>query len=137
MNNNNLTTRAAVKQMKDNRIISLCDENEYLIIADVEQQDKEYFFKALVVEDHLSQKIKNIIREYWECVNLFSITILDDLEDILNGYNFMLQKPGIKIFNIELKGDYVTYFVKYPTAKGYMDDYPHSELMKVAERGGA
>jgi hypothetical protein len=110
---------------KEDRIISLNKKyaNEYLKITDIVQQN-QYFYKALIVENNFSMEIKNVIKEYWECVDLFSISLSDELEERLKEYNFVLEYSDIKIFDIELKENYVTFFLKYPTSKGFLDTYP-------------
>ena len=40
---------------------------------------------------------------------------------------FSLRESGAKIFDIELNNGHVTFFSKYPTAKGFFDDYPSSD----------
>ena len=50
---------------KEDRIISLNKKyiNEYLRITDIVQQN-QYFYKALIIENHFSLEIKNVIKEY-------------------------------------------------------------------------
>ena len=59
-------------------IISSSDKNEYLEIVNIEKQEIEYFYQALIVEDHFSDELKDVINEYWECVDQFSIILADD-----------------------------------------------------------
>lgn len=110
---------------KEDRIISINKKyiNEYLRITDIVQQN-QYFYKALIIENHFSLEIKNVIKDYWECVSLFSISLSDELEEKLKEYNFALEYSDIKIFDIELDKNYVTFFSKYPTPKGFLDTYP-------------
>ena len=110
--------------MEEDCIVSLNCKNEYLKITIMAKEEQQYFYKALIVEDHFSQKLKDLIGELWECVDLFSMSLVDDLEEEIKKYNLVLQKSKTKIFSVELKNDCVTFFSKYPTSNGFLDDYP-------------
>lgn len=109
--------------MEEDYIISLNNKEEYLKITNIEEQGQPYYYKAFIVQDHFSQELKNIINEFWEYVDLFSLFIIDELEQKIKEYNFVLHQSKYKVFDIELKGDYVTFFEKYPTSKTFLNDY--------------
>lgn len=110
--------------MKDDYIVSLTKKNEYIKITNVVKREQQYSYKALILENHFSQEIMDVINEFWECVDTFSMSVLDDLEEKIIGYNFILKESKIKIFDIKFKGDYIIFYSKYPTHKGFIDDYP-------------
>ena len=114
--------------MNKDCIVSQNPENGYLTIENSMLQDQEYLYKAQIAEDRLSAEVKKTICEYWECVDTFSLTLLDDIEETIKSYDFKLQRANIKVFNIEIIGKYVTYYVKYPSSTGYLNEYPNTPI---------
>lgn len=107
---------------KESYIIS--SNNEYLKISSITKENQDYFYKALIIENKFSEKLNNLINEYWECIDLFSMSLADDAENEIKSYNLVLKESNTKIFDIEIKNEIVTFFLKYPTSKGFLDDYP-------------
>jgi hypothetical protein len=109
---------------KEEYIISFNDDNEYIKLGTISKEKKEYCYKAQILENNFSIELNNLINEYWKCVDSFSISLADYIESEIKKYNLIFKNSKVKIFDIEIKNGYVTFFIKYPTSSGFLNDYP-------------
>jgi hypothetical protein len=66
-----------------------------------------------------------LIVEHDELVRGFSMILLEDVEEKLYEFDMRLQILNKKIFSPRFKPDKtITFYTKYPTGKGFIDDYP-------------
>ena len=61
--------------------------------------------------------------EYQECINSFSIILADEIEKEISTYQLCLKYNKIKVFDLKVYDSYVTFFTKYRTADGFLNDY--------------
>lgn len=86
----------------------------------------EFFYEGVITENTFPIEVIETINEFWHLVNSFCFALLDDVEEIIyKDYQFILKNSNVMVFDIELKeGNRITFFSKYPTAKGFLDFYP-------------
>lgn len=110
--------------LESNRIISLKYPNEYLDIGAIEVVDiDKYCYRASIIENHLSDRLQNLLRTFWEDVNNFSMALVDQDEELIQDYQLSLFDKETKVFRVEIVEEYVYFFSKYPTSDGFLDDY--------------
>jgi hypothetical protein len=95
------------------------------LLEDIQKDAKiEHFYGARLATTSFPQALVDLCKDYYECVDSFSLAILDEIEDEIRKYQLKLKHNNTKIFDLEIKGDHVTFFTKCPTANGFLDDYP-------------
>ncbi len=110
--------------IKTDNIISQTSGSELALIEDIKKDPNiEYYYKATLTENNLPQELVDLCRDYYECVDSFSMILADEIEDKIKNYKLRLKRNNVKIFGLEIKENYVTFFIKYPTVDGFIDDY--------------
>ena len=109
--------------MKSDRIIS---KSTGSVVATIEilSIDSDNSYTARITEDKIPSKLKALIQDFNYLVDNFSLALLDDIEEKIQTYELYLENLGTKIFDLKIESDKISFLVKYPTAKGYIDDYP-------------
>lgn len=82
-----------------------------------------YSYKAILIENSLSVRLIELCIEYQECINSFSIILADEIEKEISTYQLCLKYNKIKVFDLKVYDSYVTFFTKYRTADGFLNDY--------------
>lgn len=107
------------------KIVSQKENTIYAYIENIcEYKGIEYYYEAKLIENSFPQELIDLCKDFYECVDSFSMVIADEIEDEIRKYQLRLKYNNTKIFRLEIKGDYVTFFTKYPTVNGFLDDYP-------------
>jgi hypothetical protein len=111
-------------QIKIDNIISYAGNINFALIKDIQKHPEiEYYYKATLIENLFPQELIDLCKDFYECVDSFSMIIADEIEDEIKKYQLRLKYNNVKIFRLEIKSDYVTFYTKYPTSKGFFDDY--------------
>ncbi|MFC2511158.1 MAG: DUF6994 family protein [Candidatus Nanoperiomorbus sp.] len=58
-----------------------------------------------------------------ECIDTFSILLVDEIEREISEYQLCLKYNNSKLFDLKIYDHYVTFFTKYRTADGLLDNY--------------
>ncbi|GJM74459.1 hypothetical protein HMSSN036_66750 [Paenibacillus macerans] len=53
--------------------------NKDLAYIEIQEYDMEYHFQGNIIENNLPIELIELTREYWGCVDDFSISLLDDI----------------------------------------------------------
>lgn len=90
-----------------------------------EHKTIKYSYTGLIVKNNFPDVITQLIIEHDELICGFSMILLDDVEERLYEFDLRLKILGKKIFSPSFKqGNLIEFFTKYPTSKGFIDDYP-------------
>lgn len=112
-------------EKKYDSIISQSKGEQYAIIGEIrEDSEIKYYYSAKLLVNNFPQELVNLCNEFYECVDTFSMVIADDIENEIKEYQLKLEHNDMKIFRLEIKKDYITFFIRYPTHNGFLDDYP-------------
>lgn len=112
-------------QLKTDNIISSTGNIDFALINNIQKHPEiEYYYEAKLIENLFPQELIDLCKDFYECVDSFSMVIADEIEDEIRKYQLRLKYNNTKIFRLEIKSDHVTFFTKYPTSKGFLDDYP-------------
>ena len=107
------------------KIISEEENSVYAYIENIcEYKSIEYYYEARLVKRMFPPKLINLCREFCICINEFSPILADEIESQIRQYRLKLENNNLPIFRLEIHKDYITFFVKYPTEKGFLDTYP-------------
>jgi hypothetical protein len=112
-------------QSKTDNIISYAGNINFALIKDIRKHPEiEYYYEATLIENSFPQELIDLCKDFYECIDSFSMVIADEIEDEIRNYQLKLKYNDVKIFRLEIKSDHVTFFTKYPTSEGFFDDYP-------------
>jgi hypothetical protein len=111
--------------MKDNIIIK---HPEVAILVTIEYEPEEgspYYFIGEIISGVFPDIIKSLLIEQDELIDGCSLSLLVPVEEEIYAYGISLEKLNQPIFRIRLLGDTgISFFTKYPTSKGFVDNYP-------------
>ena len=82
-----------------------------------------YCYRAQLIENFSSEALIILCKEYQECIDTFSILLADEIEREISAYQLCLKYNNSKLFDLKIYDHYVTFFTKYRTADGLLDDY--------------
>jgi hypothetical protein len=106
-------------------IISQSEGIQFALIGEIQKDSEiEYYYNAKLLVNNFPQELVNLCQEFYECVDTFSMVIADEIENEIKAYQLKLEYNNMKIFRLEIKKDYVTFFTRYPTHNGFLYDYP-------------
>ena len=112
-----------VLQIKTDYIISPT-KGDYALIDHIEAiPSVAYCYRARLIENFLSEALITLCKEYQECIDTFSILLADEIEREINAYQLCLKYNNSKLFDLKIYDHYLTFFTKYRTADGLLDDY--------------
>lgn len=113
--------------MKD-YIISFRDDESYALIEYSKCDRFDYYYEGFIIESTFPEEIIYLIEELNGIINDMAISLLDEIEKKLYSYDIGLKENGSRIFDIEIvDGNKISFFIKYPSSKGYLDKYPNSQ----------
>ncbi|WP_334077300.1 hypothetical protein [Paenibacillus sanfengchensis] len=100
--------------------------NKDLAYIEIQEFDMEYHFQGDILKNNLPEELIELTREYWGCVDDFSISLLDDIVTEIQSYKLKLRQNNLKIFDpeIDLEDNIIKFTIKYFTSNGVYDDYP-------------
>ena len=111
-------------KIRQDRIISRAYNEEYALVEIEKVENISYCYKATLLANSFPQKLVDHMKEWTECVDTFAMSLIDEITEEIKVYDLWLAENNVRIFNIEMKDSFVTFFTKFPTAKGFLDDYP-------------
>jgi hypothetical protein len=98
----------------------------YAEIDFIKNEAIDYFHSGKIVSYLIPNELAELIDEYDELVSGCVLTLLDEVEEKIYQYDLRLKLLGIKIFGVSIKEkNMIEFFTKYPTGKGFLDDYPN------------
>lgn len=99
--------------------------NEIYAKIDYEKHsDIDYFHEGTILEFKLPDALCDLIVDYDEIVSSMALSILDEVEEKIQGYDLRLKNAKQRMFCIVIKNKKeISFFTKYPTSKGYRDLY--------------
>lgn len=107
------------------KIVSQEENTIYAYIENIcEYKGIEYYYEARLVKNMFPAKLMDLCREFYECIDAFSPILADEIESQIKQYRLKLKDNNLPIFRLEIHKDYISFFVKYPTVNGFLDDYP-------------
>ena len=109
--------------MKSDRIIS---KSTGSVVATIEilSIDSDNSYTARITDDKIPVKLKNLIQDFNAAVDNFSLAVVDHIEEEIQAYELYLEITDSKIFHLKIEDDKISFLVKYPTVRGFIDDYP-------------
>jgi len=95
-------------------------------ISITKNKQSDFFYNGEFLISNFPAKLISLIDDYWDCVDSFALSLLDEIVEEIMLYQLKLVRNDKKIFQLELKNNCtaVTFFTKNPTSEGFMDDYP-------------
>ena len=112
-------------EWKTDKIVSQTENTVYAYIENIcEHNDIEYYYEARLVKSLFPPKLRGLCRELYECVDAFSPFLADEIEGQIRQYQLKLEDNNLPVFRLEIHEDYILFFFKYPTANGFLDNYP-------------
>lgn len=85
----------------------------------------DYFYTGEIVQYKFPSDLANLIDEYSELVSACVLSLLDEVEEKIYSYDLKLKLLGTNIFSPCIKEKAtITFFTKYPTGNGFLDDHP-------------
>ncbi|HTF81300.1 MAG TPA: hypothetical protein VL947_06240 [Cytophagales bacterium] len=114
-----------IKVTKD-KIYSNTHNRAIASIDIIKIYDSPYHYKGIILHDAFPTELKNLIKEYYDLLDDCILSHIDEVEEKIMNYELSLQDNNLKIFRIELmeNNKELKFFTKYPTANGFVDDYP-------------
>jgi hypothetical protein len=97
------------------------------ILAEVEVQPSKaspYECEGVIIDNKFPQEFLDLLSEFDNAVEEGMFGVLDGFEARIYEYAPMLQSSGKKIFQLKIEGSRISFFLKYPSGKGYLDDFP-------------
>lgn len=86
--------------------------------------DIDYFHEGTILEFKFPDALYDLIVDYDEIVSSMALSILDEVEEKIQGYDLRLKNAKQRMFCIVIKNKKeISFFTKYPTSKGYRDLY--------------
>jgi len=99
-------------------------KGDYALINHIEAIPSiAYCYRAQLIENSLSEALITLCKKYQECMDTFSILLADEIERQISEYQLCLKYNNSKLFDLKIYDHYVTFFTKYRTADGLLDDY--------------
>lgn len=110
--------------MKD-FIVSGKTGETYAVVELRKDKNIEFFYEGDILEYQFPAILADLIDEHDELISGFSIALLDEVEEKIYEYELRLKLSNTKIFSPCIKEKkLITFFTKYPTSRGFVDDYP-------------
>lgn len=99
--------------------------NKDLAYIEIQECNMEYHFQGKIIENNLPKELVELTREYWGCVDGFSISLLDDIVTEIQYFKLKLRQNNFKIFDSEIdsEANTIKFTTKYFTSSGIYDDY--------------
>ncbi|MFC4158653.1 hypothetical protein [Chitinimonas lacunae] len=90
-----------------------------------EDDSMAHFYGGEILDYRFPAELANLVAAYDEAVNTMTLGTLDELESKIYAYDLRLKEMGCKIFDLYIEDkELVTFFTKYPSGDGFLDDYP-------------
>lgn len=110
--------------MKD-KIFSYAFSEIYAIVEYERVFDFDFYYEGIILESNFPQELVDVIDEYNQTVREVAISILDDIEVRFYSYDLRLEKNDSRIFDFEIQDtNKISFFGKYPSSQGFLDDFP-------------
>lgn len=89
----------------------------------------EHYFRGEIIDYRLPSELTGLLAEYSEILDGMALSLLDEVEAKIASYQLHLKNAGTSVFNLEIVNKTsLTFFDRYPTAKGFIDRHPGSGL---------
>ncbi|POP44313.1 hypothetical protein CHU32_02590 [Superficieibacter electus] len=111
--------------MKD-YIFSFKENKEYALIEYNKIDKIDYYYEGVIIDANFPEEILYLINECNEIIKNMAISLLDEVELNLYSHDIGLKENGSRIFDVEIDGNNISFFTKYPSSDGYLDRYPES-----------
>ncbi len=99
-------------------------EKIYASLDCCKEKGGEYYYSGLLVEQNFPDRLLFLINEYNDLVSGMVLSLLDEVEEEIYGYDLMLKNSGARLFNLSFEeGNRITFFTRYPTSQGFRDHY--------------
>ena len=92
---------------------------DYALITNISKvPNAPYCYRAIMLENKLSQELIHLCEEYHQCIEAFSPILADIAEEKIAAFQLCLKENATKIESNE-----VIFSTKYRCAEGFLDDY--------------
>lgn len=106
-------------------IFSFKHQKIYATIDYEKDGEIAYFYRGKIINDHFTDALYDLIMDYSGILNDMALSLLDEVEEKIQGYDLRLMNAGESIFNVEIKDrKEITFFIRYPTSCGFLAEYP-------------
>ncbi|MEN7547383.1 hypothetical protein AAG747_05665 [Rapidithrix thailandica] len=110
--------------MKRDYIISK-KNNTIIAVIEIQSIDNDKVgYKAKLIENHFPKELLSLIGEFHKTVDSLEFSLLDSIESRIQAYQLYLRDLNLKIFDLLIEGQNISFYSKYPTANGFIDNYP-------------
>ena len=97
---------------------------DYALITNISKvPNAPYCYRAIMLENKLSQELIRLCEEYHQCIETFSPILADIAEEKIAAFQLCLKENATKIFDLKIEGNEVIFSTKYRCAEGFLDDY--------------
>lgn len=86
-----------------------------------------YYYTGEIKENNVPEHLVKMIKKYTQAVNEMTFSVLDRIEYQIQEYEIVLLDNDIPIYQLglDIKSiGRISFFTKYPTGQGYLDEYP-------------
>ena len=98
--------------------------SDYALITNIsEVPNAPYCYRAIMLENKLSQELIHLCEEYHQCIEAFSPILADIAEEKIAAFQLCLKENATKIFDLKIESIEVIFYTKYRCAEGFLDDY--------------
>ena len=98
--------------------------SDYALITNISKAPNvPYCYRAIMLENKLSQELIRLCGEYHRCIETFSPILADIAEEKIAAFQLCLKENATKIFDLKIEGNEVIFFTKYRCVEGFLDDY--------------
>ena len=99
-------------------------ENVFVHINVTSENKARYEMTGVILENNFPEELIQSIYDFHQAIDEFSFSVVDIFEEEIQWYDLRLEPSGKRIFDVKLNGTEISFLTKFPTANGFVDEYP-------------
>jgi hypothetical protein len=97
----------------------------FALIAVQKNQKNEYEYIGEILINRFPKDVLTLILDYKHTIEELMFPLVESIEDEIYSYDLKLKYSNTCIHCISIDNCKIRFFIKYPSAKGYLSNRPH------------
>lgn len=101
-------------------------ENVFVEINVTSEDRTHHEMTGVILENNFPEELIQSIYDFHQAIDEFAFSVVDIFEQEIQWYDLRLEPSGKRIFDVKLSGAEISFLTKFPTANGFLDEYPET-----------
>ncbi len=103
----------------------ILSNNKEIAMIDVDKSNEHPFeYTGIILKNNFPDQLITLLNDFHKAIEEGTFSTVDEIETAIYNYNLRLKKAGIAIHHLVIKGNRISFYSKYPTGQGFVDERP-------------